>query len=81
MHIFKGLDEEELWKSLINTARSYLLIAPVSYDGLDSLIGPGGLLLLVYHLVAVPVLSLWAVLERKVFTKTWIWEIFSQTEE
>jgi hypothetical protein len=29
MHIFKGLEEEEeLWKSLINTARSYLLIAP-----------------------------------------------------
>jgi hypothetical protein len=29
MHIFKGLEEEEeeeLWKSLINTARSYLFL-------------------------------------------------------
>jgi hypothetical protein len=34
VHIFKGLEEEqELWKSLINTARSYLLIAPCFLGG------------------------------------------------
>jgi hypothetical protein len=36
---------------------------PVS-DWLDSLIGPGGLLLVVYHLFAVPILVLWVGLEK-----------------
>ncbi len=61
---FGALDEPR--NSLIDTVKLYLLTVPVS-DWLDSLTGPSGLLLVVYHLLAVPVSVLWVGLE-----KTWM---------
>jgi hypothetical protein len=49
-------------------------LLPVS-DWLDSLIAPSGLLLVVVsHQLAVPVSVLWVELEKKLVTKTWMWE-------
>jgi hypothetical protein len=50
---------------------------PVSH-WLDSLIGPTGLLLVISHLLAVPILVLWVGLEKKLVIKTWMWEIVLQ---
>jgi hypothetical protein len=50
-------------------------LLPVS-NWLDSLIGPSGLLLVVVsHQLAVPVSVLWVELEKKLVTKTSMWEI------
>jgi hypothetical protein len=40
--------------------------AEPAVDWVDSLIGPGGLLLVVSYLFTIPVLVLWLVLENKV---------------
>jgi hypothetical protein len=61
---------EEPWNRLIKTVKSYLLTGPCFSDGLDSLIGPSGLLLVVCHLFAVPVSVSWVGLEKKLVTKT-----------
>jgi hypothetical protein len=52
-------------------------MVPVS-DWLDSLTGPSGLLLVVYHLLAVPVSVLWAGLEKSYYLKLGCEKFFSR---
>ncbi len=48
----------ELWNSVINTVKSYLLTSPCFW------LGPSGMLCVVYQLPSVPVSVLWARLEK-----------------
>jgi hypothetical protein len=69
VQIFRSLGTN----SLINTLKSHLLASLSVSDWVDSLIGPGGLRLVVSHLFAVPVVPLSVRLEKKYVSKTSIY--------